>query len=405
MSTATNDLTRTDAAQGGEPESPLGPYAFVSHETAVEAIWTLAAKHWQGVLSDEDVWMVPAPEICVRTQRGFRRLAEEVDLRSLGIRRCPADLLVPNKACYSRGMRARFHVWRDFFPPRSFVRVHERVFVSSPYFAVLQLATAHRANRISREAARTAAAEDARIRASLGIGGDGPTMADLVRWENIARFVRAAQVLSDFSGTYRYVPSECAGMTDADVVFRTKPMMSPSSFMDYVGEMPRSKGVERGRAVADAAFFMCASPMETMLALMLTLPVSMGGFGMPRPLVNWEVPLEPRDLTVCSQASIIGDLCWPDQRVVIEYNGWDDHFGAGPHKVASDANRANSLTAMGWKVFQVSFEQVKTLDGVSLLARQLQRALCCSSQPPSELESVWRMRLLAMLLPRARRAW
>lgn len=45
MSTATNDHTRTDAAQGGEPESPLGPYAFVSHETAVEAIWTLAAKH------------------------------------------------------------------------------------------------------------------------------------------------------------------------------------------------------------------------------------------------------------------------------------------------------------------------------------------------------------------------
>ena len=125
-------------------------YAFVSHESAVDAIWSLAARGWKGLLDDEGVWAVPSPESCVKSQGDLRRLADDVDLRSLGIRRCPLDLLVPNKSCYSRGRRARFHVWADSFPAHSFVRPHEQVLVSTPYFVVLQLAMARRADRLSR---------------------------------------------------------------------------------------------------------------------------------------------------------------------------------------------------------------------------------------------------------------
>ena len=257
------------------------PYAFVSHETSVEAIWSLAAKHWKGVLDDENVWMVPDQEICVKNQREFKQLAQEVDLHALGIHRDPMDLLVPNKSCYSRGAHAKFHVWKDFFPPHSCVRVHERIFVSTPYFSVLQLATAHRTNRISQNEAKRAAEEIQDIKRSLGLKDTDLTESDLVRWNNIARFVRSVQVLCDFSGTYRYVPDEKRGMLNADIAYQTKPMMSPKSFLEFVAQMPRSKGVERGRAVAAAAFASCASPMETMLALMLSLPTSVGGFRHP----------------------------------------------------------------------------------------------------------------------------
>ena len=379
-------------------------YAFVSHETSVEAIWSLAAKHWKGVLDDENVWLVPDQEICVKNQREFKQLAEKVDLRALGIHHDPVDLLVPNKSCYSRGAHAKFHVWKDFFPLHSFVRVHERIFVSSPYFSVLQLATAHRTNRISRNEAKLAAKEIQDIRRSLGLEGTDLTESDLARWNNIARFVRAAQVLCDFSGTYRYVPDKQRGMSDASVVYQTKPMMSPESFLEYVAQMPKSKGVERGRAVAAAAFASCASPMETMMALMLSLPTSMGGFGIPRPEVNWEVPISPDRQHLCSQSAMVGDLCWPEQRVVLEYYGWDEHFGAGPRKVADDAARANSLTALGWTVFHATFDQVNTLEGISLLARQLQDALGTEPTDATDLELVWRARLLAMLLPAVRHA-
>ena len=101
---------------------------------------------------------------------------------------------------------------------------------------------------------------------------------------------------------------------------------------------------------------------------------------------------------------MVGDLCWPEQCVVLEYYGWDEHFGAGPRKVADDAARTNSLTALGWTVYHATFEQVNTLEGISLLARQLQDALGMKPLDATDLELVWRARLLAMLLPSVRHA-
>lgn len=156
----------TNAQTNGKPKT----YALVSHESAVEAVWALAARNWKETLYDENIWLVPAADICVTTQGDLERLKAEVDLSSLGIRHDPIDLLVPNKSCYSRGKHATFHVWREFFPPHSFVRVHDRVLVSTPYFATLQLATARRPNRLSRAAAEASAAEDVRIWASTEKG-------------------------------------------------------------------------------------------------------------------------------------------------------------------------------------------------------------------------------------------
>ena len=379
-------------------------YALVSHESAVEAIWALAARGWKGVLDDENVWLVPAPANCVKTQGEVKRLAAEVDLASLGINRTPIDLLVPDKSCYSRGKRARFHVWGDFFAPHSFVRVHERVLVSTPYFAVLQLAMWCRVDRLSQEEARRSAEEDARLRAELGAEGKGSTAEELVRWENIARLVRAVQVLSDFMGTYRYVPAEADGTGEQpDIAYGTLPIITPERMMGYLSEMGGVRGIERARRVADLAYAEAASPMETLLALMLSLPCRMGGFGLPRPQMNYEVQVDSQFRELSSQETMFTDLGWPDPKVAVEFYGWDEHFGAGPAKVASDATRANSLTALGWTVLHVTYEQVKTVAGITLLARQVAAALGVSLPEPSDLELVWRSRLLALLLPKTSR--
>lgn len=380
-------------------------YALVSHESAVEAIWALAARNWNHTLDDEDIWLVPAVDACVTTQGDLAQLKADVDLVKLGIRRDPIDLLVPNKSCYSRGKHATFHVWKDFFPPRSFARVHDRVLVSTPYFAALQLAMAHRSNRLSRKAAEASAAEDARLRAAMGIDGNASTPEELLRWGNIARLVRATQVLCDFMGTYRYVPTtDDDGSYRLDIKFKTKPIVNPNMFESYLGQMGTVRGIERAREVASLAFACAASPMETLLALMLSLPQSMGGFGLPRPKLNWQVPMDQTERERVSQDKIIADLCWPQQNVIVEYYGWDDHFGAGPHKVALDLARANSLSTLGWTVLHVTFEQINTAAGISLLARQLAAALGTSIATPSDLELVWRSRLLALLLPKTSRA-
>lgn len=395
---AAQDAEIPKGSNSQEEAVTLPTHALVSHESAVDAIWALAERKWEGVLDDESIWLVPKAQICVTTQGDFKKLAASVDLEALGIKGTPVDLLVPNKSCCSRGKLARFHVWSDFFPPHSFVRVHQRVFVSTPYFAVLQLAMACRVSRLQRLEAAESAAEDARIRAELGIPGRGSSVSELLRWGNIARFARAAQVLTDFMGTYRYVPA----MTPEDapsVSYHTKPLISPEAFAEYLVKMGSSRGIERARAVAAAAFAGAASPMETALALLLTLPTHMGGFGLPRPNLNWEIDVNPEQRPVVSQAHITPDLCWPNDRVAVEYYGWEEHFCAGPNKVAGDMTRINSLSALGWTGFQVTFNNVKTLAGISLLARQIAHALGIALKEPTDLELVWRTRLLALLLP------
>ena len=379
-------------------------YALVSHESAVEAIWALAARNWKDLLDDEGIWLVPRAENCVKTQKDFKGLDAEANLAQLGIRSRPVDLLVPDKACFSRGRLAQFHVWSDFFPSRSFVRVHDRVFVSTPYFAVLQLAMGRRPNRISRATAEDAAKEDARFRAELGLEGKPSTVTELIRWDNIARFVRATQVLCDFMGTYRYVPPPEDKPDDPPgIVFKKKPIVRPEVLKKYLTEMGAARGIKRARKVAATAFCGAASPMETMLVLMLTLPCTMGGFGLPRPVVNWSMPKDQLRRGLVDQDEVIIDLCWPEQKVAVEYYGWNEHYGAGRGKVAADATRANGLAAMGWTVYVVTYEQVCTLAGVSLLARQIAAALKTSLSEPLELELLWRSRLLADLLPTSNR--
>lgn len=376
------------------------PYAFVSHESAVEAIWALAARNWQGILDDENVWLVPKAPICVTTQGDFKKLAESVDLHALGIKLRPAHLLVPDKSCYSRGKIARFHIWTDYFPIHSFVRIHDRVFVSTPHFAVLQLAMARRSGRLQSQAAEESAAEDARIRAMLGIEERTPTATELLRWENIANLVRAAQVLTDFMSTYRYVPNN--GDSSYGIVYGEKPIVTPESFAAFLAEVGSSRGVERARWVAKAAFANAASPMETMIALLISIPKKLGGFGLPRPELNWEFCVDAEKRELSSQDSFVLDLCWPSKHLAVEYYGFNEHFAAGPHKVASDAARANSLTALGWTVLHVTYDQVKTLSSISLLAREIACILEVELATPTDLELIWRTRLLALLLPTER---
>ncbi|MDO4797527.1 MAG: hypothetical protein Q4A01_05845 [Coriobacteriales bacterium] len=389
------------SAQLTDQTTQLIQYAFVSHESAIDAVWCIAAKGWPGILDDENVWLIPLPESCVHTQKAFKQLDAEVNLSSLGIMGSPVDLLVPNRSCFSRGKQARFHVWRDYFPDKSFLRVHERVFVSTPNFAILQLATARPSSTLERERARQSAEEDARIRAELGIGEPASTPEQLLQWENISRFAKATKALCDFSGTYRYVPSESSTMGFA-VDFGRKPMMSPASFLAFIDKMPASKGVMRARRVAAAAFAGCASPMETLLVLMLTLSVEMGGFGLPRPMINWQVDIDPEQRDLSSKEEIYGDLCWPKHKLDVEYEGWKDHAGAGPRKVAEDAARQNSLAALGWTVLRVTAPQVTTQTGLTLLARQVATILGSPLREPNDLERIWRSRLQALLLPPVR---
>lgn len=217
--------------------------------------------------------MLPSPEHCVTTQEALEQLMEMGGFKGLGLRSRPIDLLVPTVSSRSRGKLLTCHVWNGFFPERAFIRVHERVFVSSPLFTVLQLALAPHPSRLSRRLAEEAAAEDARIRHELGMEGAAATAQELLAWEAIAREARAIRTMTDFAGTYRPATSPRDGTS-----YDTAPLMTCDDLKSFLDSQPSMRGARKGYGVAARAFDRSGSPMETVLALLLTLPVEMGGF-------------------------------------------------------------------------------------------------------------------------------
>lgn len=92
-------------------------------------------------------------------------------------------------------------------------------------------------------------------------------------------------------------------------------------------------------------------PMESLLSMLLCLPPSLGGFGLPRPELNY--PIETNEGSVAMRRC---DLCWPDQRFALEYDS--DTFHSDASKLHLDSSRRSALEKAGIHVVSVTKNQV-----------------------------------------------
>lgn len=380
----------------------LPRYAFISHESAAEANWAIARLPQERLLDDEGIYLIPAPDSCVCTQRQAARLVGEGCLQALGIDGRPVHMLVPSASSRSRGQVAEFHVWSGSFPDHAFIRVHERIFVSTPLFTVLQLAVLKRPGRLGKTRARESAEEELRACEEFGLPADGVSAETLLGWEAVRQRVVAAKTLTDFAGTYR-LPCR----TDGETLYGAKPLATRAALGAFArafiggGAM---RGLAGAQEAVDLSFDGSGSPMETALALLLTLPVKIGGYGLPRPELNRQIPIAPEDRELARAQELFGDLCWPDARLIVEYDSEAFHPSSDKTKRLRDRERANSLTALGWKVLSVGFGNMSSVHSSALLARQIARVLGVELKTPDATGMLFRSRLHALLLPPRREA-
>lgn len=129
------------------------------------------------------------------------------------------------------------------------------------------------------------------------------------------------------------------------------------------------------------------SPRESEMYLLLVLDRSLGGFRLPRPSVNVEIRIKgtaAEPLTSVSHFEV--DFVWEDKRVVLEYDGQDEHE-SDPVKVANDKERRSVLAALGYTVIVVTKRDLAS--EASLLAKvsQLAMALGIEIAPFTTAES------------------
>lgn len=99
-----------------------------------------------------------------------------------------------------------------------------------------------------------------------------------------------------------------------------------------------------------------ASPREAALALVLSLPCRLGGYGLPKPMLNAPLCLHERVRGAAASSYYVADLCWPDARLVIEYDS--DAFHLTSDQQYRDAVKRMVLGEMGYRVLTVTRQQL-----------------------------------------------
>lgn len=192
----------------------------------------------------------------------------------------------------------------------------------------------------------------------------GPFLAQLSRDVSTHRLIRLA---FEACGAYALTGDGIRG-------FRTRPsLLSAQGLSSYVQRARGISGMRHLEAALGHVIGGSASPMETALAMLLSLPHTQGGFGLPKPLLNHAIPLEGRERLIAGKTCYVPDLYWPAKKVAAEYDGANYHSGEA--QIASDLRRRNILTSRGITVLTIRKEQVRSWQEFDHLARTLARLL------------------------------
>lgn len=359
------------------------PYAFLSHESACEVLRKVGVggRRWP-----EEKRMLPIWGDCVTGQRQMSILEKHVDFEALGIRTWPADVLSPTIFRRSRGGRVRVHVWSGVLPAESMVQVHAHVLVSGPEFTLLQLSHVHNMHWPQYEAVVDKHIEESKMLARYGYEGEA-TLEPPLLWQPVRSLVNVVRRAMEFLGTYRL------GASDEDAIFDQPPLMTFDSGCKLVQSVAKRRASTVMLRALELAVPNSGSPRETDLVLMLTLPVELGGYGLPRPALNKLQKGSADWLDVSGDAYIMPDLLWEDESLVVEYYGHKSHRDRGWRKTDRDIMRANTLRVMGFTVLEVTHGVVETFARMDYFARQVAKLLHVSLVEPGEEELILRHHL------------
>jgi len=126
---------------------------------------------------------------------------------------------------------------------------------------------------------------------------------------------------------------------------------------------PRIKGA-RGYINAERALHYIiggsASPMETILVMMLTLPHKLGGYGLPAPEMNKRIEIGKAAKHRPGRAFYKCDLFWEKASLAVEYDS--DMFHTGADRIADDSMKRFDMSVLG-------------IEPISLTNRQLRNAV------------------------------
>lgn len=173
-------------------------------------------------------------------------------------------------------------------------------------------------------------------------------------------FCHLVELGYELCGTYR------RGREDAPTIFQVEPLTSVAELSSF---LRRAHGLNGAARAARALSYLAdgsASPMETKAAVMFSLPVRLGGYGLGVPRMNHEVKASPEAASIAQRGSFRCDLCWPHARIDVEYQSRAYHEGEANR--IRDSQRTNALMSMGYRVVGITSEELNSLSATEVIA-------------------------------------
>lgn len=171
---------------------------------------------------------------------------------------------------------------------------------------------------------------------------------------------------------------ELCGTYDASgtTLRRCAPLTSGERIASFIERAGRLNGKAAATRALRYAMDASASPRETILAMLLSLPYSLGGYGIPAPTLNHRIDLDQRGQRIAGRGYLVCDLYWPQAKLDVEYDG-GDHESA--ERMQKDSMRRDALISRGITVVTVTKWQLDDggeLNGIAhMIAERLGKRL------------------------------
>ena len=191
------------------------------------------------------------------------------------------------------------------------------------------------------------------------------------------RVLPCIELICEWCGWYAF------GAIAQECTFSSFPLTDLSKTQDFLAHPRAPKGADTARQALMHAIEGLASPRETEAFLMLTLPEDVGGYALPKPYANQQIPLKGTPFAaLADRPYYVADLLWPRERVIVEYDGFGDHE-ATPQQVAQDKERRSVLAALGYTVIVITKRDTASLTAFEQKVRQVALALARELPHPS----------------------
>ena len=233
-------------------------------------------------------------------------------------------LLVHEQMKRSKSQKTIGHTWSKPLPEGAFYQLSDGVFIASPEFAFMQMAS---------------------------------TLS----------FTQLVALGLELCGKYSFDWREKRGFRPRGV-----PLSTVVRLRGFLQAATGERGVKQALRALEYVDAGAESPMETITWMLLRLPYRRGGYGIANLIMNVDVPLGPEAAIIAKKNSCRIDLHAIETNLAIEYLGKDDHLCEGSFH--SDRRRTNALTKEGYEVIELTIDQVRDFPTFEALAMRIARA-------------------------------